>query len=245
MVNIRVAVAKIGGVPAVVSGDTLEVIERPGGGFSFVLVDGEGSGRGAKTLSNLLATRAIALLKDGASDATVARTVHDYLYTYRMGQAAATLNILSVDFAIGVIRMVRNNPTPFFVLKPHGMQIHHEEASPIGVYAATGPVVTELPVEPYTYLVMFTSGLLQAGARYDADMAVSNYLAGWPVSEAHDPYVLTEGLLARALEVEQGQPGDDMSIVTLAVLPDYLPGEGEYTAYPVRRLSVSFPFERT
>jgi serine phosphatase RsbU (regulator of sigma subunit) len=245
MVNIRVAVAKTGCAPAVMSGDTLEFIERPGGGFSFVLVAGDGTGTGAKTLSNLLATRAIALLKDGARDATVARTVHDYLYTYRMSQAAATLNILSVDFATGMIRMVRNNPAPFFVLKLHGMQVHHEEAAPIGLYAATEPVVTELPVEPYTYLIMFTAGLLRAGAQHNADMAISNYLAGWPVSEAHDPAMLTESLLARALEAEQGQPGDAISIVTLAVLPSYPPGEEEDTTYPVRRLSVSFPFERT
>jgi hypothetical protein len=245
MVNIRVAVAKTGCAPAAISGSTLEVTERPGGGFSFVLVDSEDTGREAKTLSNLLATRAIALIKDGARDATVARTVHDYLYTYRMGQAAAALNILSVDFVNGMIRMVRNNPAPFFVLKLHGMQIHHEEATPIGRYAATGPVVTELPVEPYTYLVMFTHGLLYAGARYDADMDLSNYLASWPVSEAHDPEMLTEGLLARALEREQEWSGDDMSIVTLAVLPACHSGEGKDTAYPVRRLSVSFPFERT
>jgi serine phosphatase RsbU (regulator of sigma subunit) len=245
MLDIRVAVAKVGCATAAISGDTLEFIERPGGGFSFVLADSEGTGRGAKTLSNLLATRAIALLKDGASDATVARAVHDYLYTYRMGQAAATLNILSVDFAVGVIRMVRNNPAPFFVLKPHGMQIHHEEATPIGLYATTDPVVSEVPVDPYTYLIMFTDGLLRAGNRYDADMALSNYLAGWPVSEAREPEVLTERLLARALDIEQGQPADDISIVTLAVLPASTPGEGEHTAYPVRRLSVSFPFERT
>ena len=97
MIHIDIAVAKVPRHGASESGDTLEVIERPGGGLSVVLVDGQGSGRGAKTLSNLIATRAITQLKDGARDGVVARAVHDYLYTYRMGQASATLNRLHQD----------------------------------------------------------------------------------------------------------------------------------------------------
>src|SRR3954463_10235161 len=83
MMSLQVAVAKIAKHAGVESGDTLEMIERPGGGFSFVLVDAQGSGRGAKTLSNMVATRAITLLKDGTRDGAAARAVHDYLYTYR------------------------------------------------------------------------------------------------------------------------------------------------------------------
>src|SRR5258706_3343008 len=64
MLELQLAVAKIPRHGADESGDTLEIIERPGGGFSVVLVDGQGSGRGAKTLSNLVVTRAIAQLKD-------------------------------------------------------------------------------------------------------------------------------------------------------------------------------------
>ncbi|MBO9313776.1 MAG: serine/threonine-protein phosphatase, partial [Chloroflexus sp.] len=48
--EMRVAVAKVPRYGDIESGDTLETIERLGGGFSFVLVDGQGSGRSAKTL---------------------------------------------------------------------------------------------------------------------------------------------------------------------------------------------------
>lgn len=243
MLEIRVAVAKVGRTSAAASSDTLEMVERPGGGFSFVLVDGKGTGRGAKTLSNMLAARAIALLKDGARDGNVARAVHDYLYTYRMGQAAATLNILSVDFVTGIMRMMRNNPAPFFVLTPYGMQMYSEESTPIGLYASVTPCMTDLPTEAYTYVVMFTDGLLLAGKRYHEDMELSNYLAGWPVTEGHDPERLTEGLLARALTVEHGEPEDDMSIITLAVLPVDA-SEPHPAAQRVRRMHVRFPFEK-
>jgi serine phosphatase RsbU (regulator of sigma subunit) len=236
MLDIQVAVAKVAHHGGGESGDTLETIERPGGGFSFVLVDGQGTGRGAKTLSNLLATRAISLLKDGARDGAVARAVHDYLYTYRMGQVAATLNILSVDFQSGKILISRNNPAPFFVIDPEGIKSYSEPSTPIGLQPMIKPLITELAVRPHTYVVIFTDGLLRAGERYGEDIELLNYLSAWPVMDGRGPADMCEGILGRAMELDRGEPSDDMSIVVLAVLPGTSTGS-------IRRLYVSAPFE--
>src|SRR5262245_8347118 len=184
MLELQLAVAKVPRHGTDESGDTLEIIERPGGGFSVVLVDGQGSGRGAKTLSNLIVTRAIAQLKDGARDGVVARAAHDYLYTYRMGQVAATLNILSVDFQSGSILVSRNNPAPFYVLSEEGVRIHAEPSTPIGLHPMSKPRITEIPVQAHTYVVLFTDGLLKAGERYGEDIEIANFLAGWRVDES-------------------------------------------------------------
>jgi serine phosphatase RsbU (regulator of sigma subunit) len=235
MLELEIAVAKIPRYGAAESGDTVEMIERPGGGFSVVLVDGQGSGRGAKTLSNLIATRALTQLKDGARDGVVARAAHDYLYTYRMGQVAATLNILSVDFQTGSILVSRNNPAPFYVLSQEGVQIHAEPSSPIGLHPMTKPRITELPVRSHTYVVLFTDGLLKAGERFGEDLEMANFLSGWRV-DAGGAQPLAEALLARAVELDREQPADDMSVVVLAVLP--VAAEDR-----VRRLHVRAPLE--
>ncbi len=237
MVELHVAVAKIPRAGSAESGDTLEMIERPGGGFSFVLVDGQGSGRGAKTLSNLVITRAIAQLKDGARDTVVARAAHDYLYTYRMGQAAATLNILSVDFLSGNLLVTRNNPAPFYVLTPSGVVSHNEPSQPLGLQAMIKPNLTEIAVQAYTYVVVFSDGLLKAGEQYGEDLELPNLLAGWPVEEARSPQSLADAILSRAVRLDQGAPNDDMSILVLAVLPATEDDS-------VRRMSVQFPMQR-
>ncbi len=64
--EVQFAVAKIGKYATSESGDTLEMIERPHGGLSFVLVDGQRSGKSAKAISNLVARKAIQLLSEGA-----------------------------------------------------------------------------------------------------------------------------------------------------------------------------------
>ncbi|NWG19667.1 MAG: SpoIIE family protein phosphatase [Chloroflexi bacterium] len=237
MLQVEIAVVKVPRHGVAESGDTLEAIERPGGGLSVVLVDGQGSGRGAKTLSNLIATRAMTQLKDGARDGVVARAVHDYLYTYRMGQVAATLNILSVDFVSGSIRVSRNNPAPFFVLDSGRVQMHSEPSTPIGLYPSTKPVISEAPLHPGLQVVIFTDGLLKAGERYGADMELGNYLAGWQAPSSAPAATLAEALLNRALELDRGEPVDDMSVVVAAVL------EREDTRR-VRRMIIDVPVEK-
>ena len=236
MLEIQVAVAKINRHGSTESGDTLETIERPGGGFSFVLVDGEGTGRGAKTLSNLLVTRAISLLKDGARDGAVARAVHDYLYTYRMGQVASTLNIVSVDYRSGKILVSRNNPAPFYVIDKRGLHTYNEPSLPIGLHPMIKPQITEIAIEPYTYVVVFTDGLLRAGSHSDEDLELTNILSGWDAQTGREPRELTDSILQRVLEIDNGEPSDDMSIITLAVLPDR--GHGR-----VRRMQMSAHFD--
>ena len=234
MVEIQVAVAKVPRFGAAESGDTLEMIERPGGGISAVLVDGQGSGRGAKTLSNLIATRAITQLKDGARDGVVARAVHDYLYTYRSGQVAANLNIISVDLRTGSVLISRNNPAPFLVIDGGQVHSHNESSTPIGLHPGTKPRITEIPLRESLYVVVFSDGLWKAGQRFGEDLDVVNFLSGWPLADGAPP--LAEALLARALDADHGEPADDMSIVVLAALPKRSVGR-------TRRMWVSLPVE--
>ena len=237
MLEIQVGVAKISKYASPESGDTVEQIERPLGGFSFVMADGQGSGRGAKTLSNLVTARAITMLKDGARDGAVARAVHDYLYGYRHGQVSATLNILSVDFSAQCLLMSRNNPSPFYVIDEKGLASHNEPASPIGLYPNTKPVISQFPVAAHTYLVAFTDGILGAGARYGQAIDLENFLGGINVRDAPRPSDLAEKILQRAIDLDHGRPHDDMSVIVLGVLPmdDAQP--------KLRCMHLSFPFE--
>ena len=52
--EIQIAVAKTNKYAVSESGDTLETVERPNGGMSVVLADGQTSGRGAKAISTMV-----------------------------------------------------------------------------------------------------------------------------------------------------------------------------------------------
>jgi hypothetical protein len=94
---VQIAVAKINKYASSESGDTLEVVERPNGGLSVVLADGQTSGRGAKTISQMVVRKVIGLLAEGVRDGAAARAASDALFTERQGKVISTLNIASVD----------------------------------------------------------------------------------------------------------------------------------------------------
>jgi serine phosphatase RsbU (regulator of sigma subunit) len=227
--EIKVAVAKVGKWAASESGDTLEMIERPHGGFSFVLVDGQRSGRAAKAISNLVARKALSELAEGVRDGAAARAAHDYLYTHRSGKVSATLNILSVDLASSTLVLSRNSHCPTIVITPDGgLELLDEPSDPVGVRRGTKPQITELPLVAGTVVVVYTDGLALAGARstpvYDIPAAVRELVAQddaialqWRRPLQDSAQRLADGLLERALALDEGRPRDDISVLVLRI----------------------------
>ena len=163
--EVRFAVAKISKYASSESGDTLEMIERPHGGISLVLVDGQRSGKSAKVISNVVARKAIQLLAEGVRDGAAARAAHDYLYTYRKGKVSATLNILSVDTDSKTIVISRNNEAPVIVYtEQEGLYLLDAPSRSVGVNRHTKPVINEIPLREGMLVIVFTDGLRHAGS---------------------------------------------------------------------------------
>jgi len=62
MYHLSVGVSKRAKAGVSMSGDTVEVVERPDGGLSLLLADGQGSGRAAKRISHMVVNKAAALV---------------------------------------------------------------------------------------------------------------------------------------------------------------------------------------
>ncbi len=213
------AVAKIGKYASSESGDTLEMIERPHGGISLVLVDGQRSGKSAKNISNVVARKAIQLLAEGVRDGAAARAAHDYLYAYRKGKVSATLNIVSVDTESKTIVISRNNESPVIVYTAKdGLYLLDDPSRSVGIYRHTKPVITELPIEEGMLIVVFTDGLRHAGSLsgnppYDPLEATERLLN----ESKSSAKVVADTLLEEAVARDNGRPRDDISVLTLSV----------------------------
>jgi serine phosphatase RsbU (regulator of sigma subunit) len=232
--EIQVAVAKVGKYATRESGDTLEMVERPRGGLSFVLVDGQHSGRGAKAISNLVARKAISLLGEGVRDGAAARAAHDYLFTQHEGKVQASLSIVSIDLVSKTILLTQNSPLPIFVVLPNEVRELSDPSAPVGLYRHTRPTITELPLEPHTTAIVYTDGLASAGIRRGKPYPLRS-----AVERLHSDGVAVaqkwaDRLLAEALEYDEQRPADDISILIVAVLP-------RQTSDEARRLLVRMP----
>lgn len=215
----QIAVAKTNKYAVSESGDTLEVVERPGGGLSVVLADGQSSGRAAKVISMMVVRKVIGLLAEGVRDGAAARAASDYLFSERGGKVSSTLNILSIDLHTKTVVLARNNESPMYLARGEDIERIDEPSQSIGVGRNIKPKITEIPLEMGLTVVMYTDGLVHAGTRRGEGMDVGITLRG--LLEDGDPsaQVVADALLAQAMRLDEGRPADDMSVVVLRVMP--------------------------
>lgn len=232
--EVEMGIAKTNKYASRESGDTAELVERPAGGFSVVMADGQGSGRAAKSLSLMVTSKAVALLKEGVRDGAVARGVHDFLFAYRHGQVSATLDILSVDLRSQTIVITRNAESSMVVGQHDDYQAVPGGSGPIGLYHMTRPSVTQVPLASGLCIILTTDGIPGAGRRsghgeFDLAAFAASDLTGAPPAEAIADRVLTE-----AIRRDSQRPADDMTVVALT-----LRHQTEPTL--IRRLSARIP----
>lgn len=233
--QIQFGAAKVAKYATRESGDTLELIERPQGGYSAVLVDGQRSGRSAKIISNIVARKAVSLIGEGVRDGAVARATHDYLQTHRRGQVSAELQILSVDFSTQTLVVSRNSHCPPVLYQGGEAKLLDTPSQVLGIYARTKPIIVEAPLVAGTYVVGYTDGVLEAGSLCGASFdPLALLMAEAP--QGPSAQELADLVLGHALEADDHRPRDDMSVLVVAVL-------AEPIAYGVRRMTLSVPLE--
>ncbi len=230
--EIKLAVAKINKYASAESGDSVEVVERPNGGISVVMADGQSSGKGAKQVSSLVVRKVISLLSEGVRDGAAARAASDYLFTERKGKVSATLNIVSIDMQTATMVVTRNNPLPVYIASHNEICSFDDECKPIGLYRDTRPLINEMPLEPGLVVVLFTDGMVHAGSRTGESVDIMTFLEAC-IEDEHDPQEIADDMLKDALALDRGRPVDDISVVVIQVTGH----KGDL----VRRMTVRLP----
>jgi serine phosphatase RsbU (regulator of sigma subunit) len=238
--EVQIAVSKVKKYATSTSGDTVEVIERPNGGVSVVMADGQSSGRGAKWVSSFVVRKVISLLADGVRDGAAARAASDALYTERGGKVSATLNMLSADFMTDTLVITRNNPAPVLIARDEIIKLLNEESTPVGIYRNTRPVITEVSLSTGLTVVVFTDGITHAGSRDGREIDVVTCLQSLLDNESPSPQFIADSLLKHAIKLDQGRPVDDISIVALRVVSSREEGLADSNNL-IRRMTVTLP----
>lgn len=233
--EVQIAVAKVNKYATSESGDTLEVVERPNGGLSVVLADGQTSGRGAKAVSQMVVRKVIGLLAEGVRDGAAARAASDALFTDKKGKVICTLNIASIDLHSGTIVLTRNNPSPMFICRDSEIDRIDSESIPLGTSTDVRPSIVEIPIEARLTIVLYTDGLVHAGERRGQPMNTLEVLDSLLEDQEPSPQEVADTLLAHAVMLDDNRPADDISVVVLKV--------SALARDSVRRMTVRLPIE--
>ncbi|NSW51665.1 MAG: SpoIIE family protein phosphatase [Anaerolineae bacterium] len=231
--EIQIAVAKTNKFGSDVSGDTLEVVERPAGGYSVVLCDGQTTGYRAKQVSSLAVRKVISLVAEGVRDSAAARAASDHLFSVYHGEANAYLDILSADLESNTLVVSRNNPTSLFITRNGRTEVLSGSSNPIGNKHGISPEVSEIAIEAGLTVVMCTDGFLTAGRHNDESLDIPLLLNSLLELQEPSAKTLADQLISQALRLDQNRPQDDMSVVVLRVQPR--------SKDRIRRLAVNLP----
>ena len=246
MLQVQIAVAKAPKYAVLESGDSVEVIERPRGGISVVMADGQRSGRAAKAMSNMTVRKAVTLLGEGVRDGAVARATHDYLRTLRSGQVSAELTIISVDLETQTLVISRNSRCPVLFSegpapgssREEGWRVLDDPSEPVGVHVRARPVILEFSLLAGQTVIAFTDGLLHAGSRGGEPLNPIQMLDNTACQPQCPASEVADELLSSALLLDENRPSDDMTVVVVRTLDIDIPNA---EVPEIRRMIVSFP----
>lgn len=232
--EVSIAVAKVPKFGLSESGDSVEVVERPRGGLTAIMADGQTHGRAAKRVSQFVVAKAIGLIADGVRDGAVARGVHDSLFAARDGKVSTELTMLTVDFRTKSLVISRNSHVPVFLRHPGGMvECLESYVEPIGVHEVMRPRIIELPMDAGLIALAMTDGVYSAGSRYGAPLNPDEIVAMLATTPPNRVHELVDGLLEKAMELDQRHPADDMSVMAIGLAPK--------ESTEVRRLTIRVP----
>ncbi|MFO7631120.1 MAG: PP2C family protein-serine/threonine phosphatase [Caldilinea sp.] len=227
--------SKVGKYASSESGDTVEIVERPHGGFSIVVADGQRSGKSAKAISNLVARKVISLIAEGVRDGAVARAAHDYLRTQRSGQVSCELTIVSVDMATRTLVLSRNARCPSLLRRGEEFAWFDAPSEAIGIQRNTKPQVAEFDLAPRLTLIVVTDGVWSAGSLTGAPVLdLPALIAAVDLDPCVDATATADAILGAAVDLERSRPRDDATVLVVKVREQCHQGE-------VRRLRMTAP----
>jgi serine phosphatase RsbU (regulator of sigma subunit) len=233
--QVTMAVAKVPKFGLSESGDSVEIVERPRGGITAILADGQTHGRAAKRVSQIVVAKAVQLIADGVRDGAVARGVHDYLFALRDGKVSTELIMISVDTRTKSLVVARNTHVPVLLRHADGrVETLSAGVEPIGIHEVMKPLITEVPIQTGLMVIAFTDGIYSAGRRYDAPLQMDELVARLEAAHPSEVQAVADAILARAIELDKGRPCDDMSVVVAGLTT----ASGDH----IRRMSVTMPF---
>ena len=235
--EIKIGIARTAKYAMDYCGDSCDIAERPHGGISAVIADGQGNGLAAHHTSSWVVNKAVSLIADGTRDGAVARAVHDYLYAMKDRKVSCTLTVLSAEVETETVVISRNSNCPVILWSEEYETVYDEAVGPIGVNRHMKPLMYQVPFSPGMMVVSYTDGVQAAGKkRGGATVDFEKIMKIIREHRAKEAASVARSILEYALDLDYGQAGDDMTVVVMGIVGETPPGP------KVEQWTASYPY---
>lgn len=216
--EVQIGVSKIGRFDYEENHETFEIIERPYGGQSLVLCKAKNDGTSDKEASSLIVNKTIGTIAEGRRDSIAIKQIAEYVFKLYSGNIKAALGIISADFETNTIVVSRCMEEPVYYMIGGNCSCWQNGCTTIGQNKVAQPSITEIPIAMGETVVMMTEGVHNAGKAFGKGLEIPVYLQA--IAEETNELnarMIADHILHRAIELDQGSPLDEMTVVVLRV----------------------------
>lgn len=193
-----------------VCGDCFSHLQIGAGKHVYMLSDGMGKGKGARTESNQALLLAQDMLEAGFSAETVIKALNSLL-VLRGNECFATLDMAVIDSSIGKLEVFKTGAAPSFVKTGGEIENISGAGLPIGIVPGVEPRLAMRALRAGEYLVMVSDGIVD-GQNRDEDW-LENQLRSMGNIAAP---LMARQLLNRATK-DRGKSNDDATVVVVKI----------------------------
>ncbi len=203
-------IAKVDKFGSEISGDTHSVARISDDKFLVALSDGMGSGEKAERVSATALSLIECFYRAGLNSDLILRTVNKLL-AINSEDSFTALDVCIIDLKTCSADFIKYGSPYGFIVGENGVKIVEGNSLPLGILDELKPSVCTTSLENENMLLMVTDGISDAFGQADE---IIDYLRSVP---ALNPQTLADGVLKRALELSNGKPADDMTVLAVRV----------------------------
>ena len=192
------------------SGDCHSILRLDSDQFMFALCDGMGSGEKAEEISETAISLLENFYKAGFDSDIILSSVNKFL-SLQKGESFSAIDICILDLKNGFVDFIKMGSPCSYVVGKDNCQVIEGGALPLGVIKDSRPNMRRIATDEGDFIILLTDGISDS---FESDEAMSEFICS--ISEKN-PQTISDLILNKALEINQGIAKDDMSVLVIKI----------------------------
>ena len=192
------------------SGDCYSIQKMAGDKFMFALCDGMGSGEKAQEISENAINLIENFYKAGFDSELIMSSINKLL-SLQQGEVFSAVDICILDLNEGSANFIKMGSPSCYVIEKENCQIIEGNTLPLGVIQDTMPKNKKSVISAGDYIILVTDGISDS---FENDDKIVEYACSL---EFKNPQTISDAIMEKALENNQGVAKDDMSVIVIKI----------------------------
>ena len=192
------------------SGDTHSVTRLSNDRLLIALSDGMGSGIKAENISSTSLSLIESFYKAGLNSKLILNTVNKLL-SINLEDSFTALDLSVIDLKTSTADFIKYGAPYGFIVGEKGVRIVEGNTLPLGIIDELKPSVCSTTLNDGDIIILITDGISDA---FSSSGEIIDFLRSIP---AKNPQTLSDDLLNKAVELNNGLKNDDMTVLAVRV----------------------------